>query len=95
MAEEQKNILDSAKEMLQGAVGQGGDLMGKAKDFIGDKAADLLENSDELKKKVVETAGRFRVDNLKKMLMNAVAVEENIKGGIMDSRLALEYFLTA
>lgn len=64
MAEEQKNILDSAKEMLQGAVGQGGDLMGKAKDFIGDKAADLLENSDELKKKVVETAKSITPDSL-------------------------------
>lgn len=64
MAEEQKNILDSAKEMLGGAMGQGGDLIDKAKDFIGDKAADMLANSDELKKKVVDTAKAITPDSL-------------------------------
>lgn len=64
MAEEQKNILDSAKAMLGGAMGQGGDLMDKAKEFIGDKAADMLENADELKKKVVETAKSITPDSL-------------------------------
>ncbi len=63
MAEEQKNILDSAKEMLQGAVGEGS-IVDKAKDFIGDKAADMLENADELKKKVVEVGKSIAPDSL-------------------------------
>ena len=56
MAEEQKSILDSAKEMIGGAMGQGGDLMDKAKEFIGEKAGDLLENADELKKTALPAA---------------------------------------
>ncbi len=63
MAEGQKNILDSAKEMLSGAMGEGG-IIDKAKDFIGDKAADMLENSEELKKKVVDTAKSITPDSL-------------------------------
>ena len=63
MAEGQKNILDSAKEMLGGAMGEGG-IIDKAKDFIGDKAADMLENSEELKKKVVDTAKSITPDSL-------------------------------
>ena len=64
MAEEQKNILDTAKEMLEGAMGQGGDLMDKAKDFIGEKAGELLENADELKQKVVEVGKSITPDAL-------------------------------
>ena len=64
MVEEQKNILDAAKEMLGGAMGQGGDLMDKAKEFIGEKAGDLLENADELKKKVVEVGKSIAPDSL-------------------------------
>ena len=64
MAEEQKSILDQAKEMLGGAKEQGGDLMGKAKEFIGDKASDMLENADELKKKVVDVAKSITPDSL-------------------------------
>lgn len=64
MAEEQKNILDAAKEMLEGAMGQGGDLMDKAKDFIGEKAGELLENADELKQKVVEVGKSITPDAL-------------------------------
>lgn len=63
MAEGQKSILDSAKEMLGGAMGEGG-IIDKAKDFIGDKAADMLENSEELKKKVVDTAKSITPDSL-------------------------------
>ena len=55
MAEGQKSILDSAKEMLGGAMGEGG---------IIDKAADMLENSEELKKKVVDTAKSITPDSL-------------------------------
>lgn len=64
MAEEQKNILDAAKEMLEGAMGQGGDLMDKAKEFIGEKAGELLENADELKQKVVEVGKSITPDSL-------------------------------
>ena len=64
MAEEQKNILDSAKEMLGGALGQGGDIMDKAKDFIGEKAGEMLENADELKKKAVEVGKSITPDSL-------------------------------
>ena len=64
MAEQQKNILDAAKEMLGGAMGQGGDLIDKAKDFIGEKAGDLLENADELKQKVVEVGKSIAPDSL-------------------------------
>lgn len=64
MAEEKKGILDAAKEMLDGVTGQGGDLMDKAKDFIGDKAGDMLENADELKKKVVEMGKSIAPDSL-------------------------------
>ena len=64
MAEEQKSILDSAKEMIGGAMGQGGDLRDKAKEFIGEKAGDLLENADELKKKVVEVGKSIAPDSL-------------------------------
>lgn len=46
-------------------------------------------------RKVMETANRTRSESLKNMLLSALAVEENIKGGIMDGRLALEYFITA
>ena len=35
-----------------------------AKDFIGDKAADMLENADELKKKVVEVGKSIAPDSL-------------------------------
>lgn len=64
MAEEQKGILDAAKEMLEGAKGQGGDLLDKAKEFIGDKAGDMLENADELKKKVIEVGKSITPDSL-------------------------------
>ena len=64
MAEEQKNILDAAKEMLGGAMGQGGDLIDKAKEFLGEKAGDLLENADELKQKVVEVGKSITPDSL-------------------------------
>ena len=60
---------------------------------------DYLEKEEGVRnfrsKKVVETATRFKTEQLKTMFMNALAVEENIKGGIMDARLALEYFVTA
>ena len=46
-------------------------------------------------RKVLETAARFRGDHLRKMLAGALRVEENIKGGIMDARLALEYYISA
>lgn len=45
-------------------------------------------------KKVIETASRLRSDRLKAMLAGALAVEDNIKSGVMSSRLALEYFIT-
>ena len=38
--------------------------MGKAKEFIGDKASDMLENADELKKKVVDVAKSITPDSL-------------------------------
>ena len=42
---------------------------------------------------VSNTASRFRRDDLKNMLSGAIAVEEHIKGGLMDGRMALEYFI--
>lgn len=64
MAEENKGILDAAKEMLGGAMGQGEGLMDKAKEFIGEKAGDMLENADEIKKKVVEMGKSITPDSL-------------------------------
>ena len=45
-------------------MGQGGDLMDKAKEFIGEKAGELLENADELKQKVVEVGKSITPDAL-------------------------------
>ena len=56
---EDKNLLDSAKEMLGD-----GNILDKAKDFIGDKAGDLLENVDELKEKAVEIGKKITPDSL-------------------------------
>ena len=64
MAEENKGILDAAKEMLGGALGEGGNIMDKAKELIGDKAGEMLENADELKKKVVEVGKSITPDAL-------------------------------
>ncbi len=64
MAEEKKNILDAAKEMLGDKMGNAGNLVDKAKDFIGDKAGEMLANSDEIKKKVVEMGKAIAPDSL-------------------------------
>ena len=64
MAEEKKNILDSAKEMLGEKMGGAGDLVDKAKEFIGEKAGEMLANSDDLKKKVVEMGKAITPDSL-------------------------------
>ncbi len=44
-------------------------------------------------KNVTEAAARMQTVRLRKMLLSAYQVEENIKTGLMDSRLALEYFI--
>lgn len=64
MAEEQKNILDSAKDMLGDKLSGAGDLVDKAKEFIGEKAGDMLANSEEIKKKVVEMGKAITPDSL-------------------------------
>ena len=54
MAEENKGLLDQAKEILSGKMSEGSGLVEQAKDFLSDKAGDLLSNADELKAKAVE-----------------------------------------
>ena len=48
---------------------------------------------DSRAKAVAYTASRVQTRRLKDMLMGAYQVEEHIKTGLMDSRLALEYFI--
>ena len=64
----------------------------------GNEIARYLQKKEKVSefraKKVIEVTTRFGRDHLKSMLMNAIAVEDNIKSGIMSSRLALEYFIT-
>ncbi len=68
MAEENKGMLDAAKEML----GDTNGLMDKAKEFIGDKAGELLENADELKKKAVKVGKAIAPDSLDDKVEGAV-----------------------
>ncbi len=44
-------------------------------------------------KKAAEAASRIPADRLRKMLLEALKVEEHIKSGLMEPRLALEYFI--
>ncbi len=73
MAEENKTggLLDQAKEMLQGAVGDGS-MLDKAKDMLGDKAGDLLQNVDSLKEKAVEIGKAIAPDSLDAKVEGAV-----------------------
>ena len=45
-------------------------------------------------KKAAETAARIPAVQLRRMLKDAFAVEDHIKSGLMESRLALEYFIS-
>lgn len=58
-----KNILDQAKEMLGGKLGEG-NIMDVAKNMLGDKAGEALANSDELKKKATEIVQKVTPDSL-------------------------------
>lgn len=64
MAEENKGLLDQAKEILSGKMNEGSGLVEQAKDFLSDKAGDLLSNADELKAKVVELGKSIAPDSL-------------------------------
>lgn len=45
-------------------------------------------------KNATDAAARMQTQRLKRMLLGAYLVEEHIKTGLMDSRLALEYFIS-
>lgn len=65
---------------------------------VGQSAAYLKkeEKTAEFRaKKAAETAARIPAAQLKRMLREAIAVEDHIKSGLMESRLALEYFVSA
>lgn len=64
MAEENKGLLDQAKEILSGKMSEGSGLVEQAKDFLSDKAGDLLSNADELKAKAVELGKSIAPDSL-------------------------------
>ncbi len=64
MAEENKDLLDQAKEILSGKMGEAGGLVDQAKEFIAGKAGELLGNADELKEKVVELGKSIAPDSL-------------------------------
>ena len=57
----------------------------------------LLDKEEKVNKfraeKATKVASRFQSRQLKKMMIDAIAIEENIKSGIMSPRLALEYFI--
>ena len=61
------------------------------------QAVRYLEKEEKVNRfraeKASKTASRFTVDQLRQMMLDAIAIEDNIKGGIMDSRLAMEYFI--
>ena len=61
MAEENKGgLLDAAKEMM----GNSGDLVDMAKDFVSEHAGDILEHVDSMKDKAVEAVKKITPDNL-------------------------------
>ena len=70
---------------------------------MNDKGRNLRSIQDELKKKdkihefrtkkAHETGRRFGTKKLKMILSSAYQVDENIKTGLMQGQLALEYFI--
>ncbi len=74
-----KNILDQAKEMLGGKLGEG-NIVDAAKNMLGEKAGEMLANSDELKKKATEIVQGITPDSLDE---KAAEVVENAFDTIM------------
>lgn len=44
-------------------------------------------------KKAMSLTGRYSTEHLKRILMSAYEIDENVKSGLFDSTLALEYFI--
>ncbi len=61
-----KDILNQAKDMMAGKEtgAKGGGIADIAKNMLGDKAGDMLANSDDLKKKTTEIVQKVTPDSL-------------------------------